>query len=101
MTSTLASNTWVRYIGEARFVTVDLSDDLATGQTVSSATWTPESAATTYTASSAAVSSSGKEISAKFTAVAAGFIRVDISATCINPSETIITAIYFKQMSAS
>src|SRR5688572_27691953 len=98
MPTQLATNVWLRVVGESRFITIDMSADLEDGQTITAiADPTVGSALATYVASSKAISSNGLMVSAKFTSVTAGQVKVTFSMTTSNPTETLYAVAYLQQ----
>jgi len=83
---------------EERYITLDLTNDLATGQTITAATWTPDSAICEYVAASSAVDAGGKMVSAKFRHLDEGDATVSVLVTTTNPTEQITQWLLFKQV---
>jgi hypothetical protein len=74
------TNNVERLIGTNDFITIDMTDNLSTGETISGVpTLTPTNSAVEVVAGTVAVSADGKFISARLNHVAAGLTRVDIS----------------------
>jgi hypothetical protein len=75
-----------RKAGDSRYITLDWARDLATSETISTVTWTPESGVTEVPATSAI---SGSQTSARFSTPTAGKYRVDVQIATATPAETI------------
>lgn len=77
-----------RNVGASAYITLDMIKHLADGETVVSATWTPEDTnLMTFVNGSSAPDATGRYISAKFNHLAAGITRVDVLVTTSNPAE--------------
>jgi hypothetical protein len=79
-------STKIRYVGEKRYISIDLTKDLDTAQTISTVTWTPDTGVT-LVAGSEAVSSDSKKASAKFDTPTAGTYNIVVRINTINPVE--------------
>lgn len=96
------SNERLRYVGEQRYLTVDFSDDLEAGQTISSATVTSSNTGlATVVNGSTAVSSDGKKVSVVLNHVAVGDVVITVQAAVVNPAETILAAVNVRQVVAT
>ncbi len=78
-----------RNVGASAYIAVDMTEFLATGQTISSATWTPHDLTMmTLVGGTPAVDNTLKQISAKFNHLLAGKVRIEVVVTLSNPAET-------------
>ena len=86
----IVTEVFERSVGAIRYVTVDLTDDLAPGETLTGTpAFTSENSYVTIDAGTPAVSTDGRMISARFTHVAAGKTRIDYTVSTTVPTETL------------
>jgi hypothetical protein len=83
-----------RLIGTNDFITIDMTDNLATGETIAgSPTLTPANALVSVVGGTVVVSGDGKSISARFLHSGEGYTRVDIS--CSTNLSSVVKKSYF------
>jgi hypothetical protein len=91
---TVKVTTEERLVGDNEYVTVDMTDLLATGETITGTpTLTASNALVTVQGGTVAVSGDGKSISARFLHNGAGTTRVDIS--CGTTLSGVVKKTYF------
>ncbi len=88
------TNLVTRETGTNDFITVDMTDELSSGETISGTpTLTPSNGNVSLVGGTVAVSSDGLAISGRFLHNSAGFTRVDI--TCSTSISGVVKKSYF------
>jgi len=89
-----------RYVSsEERYVTYDFTNDLATGETIVSASWVVSDPICQYVGGSSAVEAGGKMVSAKFRHLGEGDAVVTVTVSTTGVTEVISADVLFKQIS--
>ena len=87
-----------RSVASSTYIAIDLTDFLATGETISNAVWTPHDAAlTTLVGGTPAVDNTLHQVSAKFNYLTAGRARIEVVVTTANPTETHVVWVLVQQ----
>jgi hypothetical protein len=90
----MAVNTVERQIGTNDFISIDMTSNLAPGETISGTpTLNPNNAGVSLVVGTVAVSGDGKFISARFLHNSEGYTRVDIS--CDTTVASVVKKSYF------
>ncbi len=90
-----------RTVGSSRYISANAAAHVKAGQSISSATWSPDDTSlTTLVAATEGVDSAQHKISAKFNYLAAGVSRITVTITLANPTETQVVWILVRQVDA-
>lgn len=87
-----------RSVGSSTYIAIDLTDFLASGETISNATWTPhDPTMTTLVGGTPAMDNTLHQISAKFNYLTAGAARIEVVVTTATPTETHVIWVLVQQ----
>lgn len=90
-----------RTVDSSAYITANAAEHVKAGQSISSATWSPDDTdLTTLVVDTAAVDNTLKQISAKFNYLAAGVSRITVTITLTNPAESHVVWILVRQVDA-
>lgn len=88
-----------RNVGASTYISVDMTDHLAAGETISTVTWTPDDASMTELVDGTSAIS-GVYASARFEYLKAGFTRIEVVVITATPTERHVVYVLLQQLAA-